>query len=381
MSINTLFTPIRLGAIELPHRIIMAPLTRMRADSDGVPGAMNAGYYAQRASAALIVTEATAISIQGRGIPHMPEIHTNAQIEGWRSVVDSVHARGGRIVLQLVHNGRASHVAYMPDGSLPVGPSAIAIAGAVYMPDFSFADYQTPRALDGEEMPAIVESFRQAALNAMEAGFDGVELHAANGYLLNQFLEDGSNQRTDRYGGSYENRCRLLLEVVEAVKAAIGALRLGVRLSPYGTASGMSDSNPMELYSFTISELSKRNLAYLHLIEGRASGLGRTDVLKMGAANNAELFGHLFDGPVISAGGYTPETAAAALEARQAAAIAFGRLFISNPDLVSRIRTRSALNGYDRRTFYGGDAHGYTDYPPLAAAPVTGQLLSAALVT
>jgi len=369
MSINTFFTPVRFGAVELPHRIVMAPLTRMRADSGGVPGAMNAEYYAQRADAALVITEATAISIQGRGIPHMPEFHTKAQIAGWRGVVDAVHARGGRIALQIVHNGRASDVAYMPDGSLPIGPSAIAIAGKVYMPDFSFADYQTPRALGTEEIPAIVEAFLQAALHGREAGFDAIELHGANGYLLNQFLEDGSNQRTDRYGGSYENRSRLLMEVVDAVKGAIGAERLGVRLSPYGTAGGMHDSNPAELYRFTISELSRRGLAWLHLIEGRASGLGRTDVMKTDALNNAELFGHLFDGPVISAGGYTPETAAAAIEAGHAAAIAFGRLFIANPDLVSRIRMHAALNAYDRKTFYGGDARGYTDYPALTPAP------------
>jgi N-ethylmaleimide reductase len=314
MGAETLFTPLRLGGLNLPHRIVMAPLTRMRADSNGVPRSLNAEYYAQRAGAALIITEATAISIQGRGIPHMPEIHTQTQIEGWRRVVDAVHARDGRIVLQIVHNGRASHVAYMRDGSQPVGPSAIAIVGKIYMPDFSFADYQTPRALDAAEIPAIVETFRQAALNGMKAGFDGVELHAANGYLLNQFLEDGSNQRTDDYGDSYENRSRLLLEVVEAVKGAIGADRLGVRLSPYGTASGMTESNPHELYSFVISELGKRGLAYLHLIESRASGLGRSDVITMNTLNNADLFGHLFNGPVISAGGYTPDTAAAAIE-------------------------------------------------------------------
>jgi N-ethylmaleimide reductase len=350
----------------------MAPLTRMRADSNGAPGPLNAEYYGQRASAALVITEATAIGIQGRGLPRMPGIYTRAQIDGWRGVVDAVHAHGGRIVLQIVHNGRASHTAYMPDGSRPVGPSAIAIAGKVYMPDFSFADYETPRALEIDEIPPIVDAFRQAAFNGMDAGFDGVELHAANGYLLNQFLEDGSNQRTDRYGGGYRNRSRLLLEVVEAVTDAVGAGRLGVRLSPFGTASGMNDGNPLELYRFTISELSKRNIAYLHLIESRASGLGRTDVLTPDAPNNAELFGHLFKGPVISAGGYTPETAAAAIEAGRAAAIAFGRLFISNPDLVSRIRTHAALNGYDRKMFYGGDATGYTDYAALDAVVVTG---------
>jgi N-ethylmaleimide reductase len=365
MTTNTLFTPLRLGALELPHRIIMAPLTRMRADANGVLGTMNAEYYAQRASAALIVTEATAISVQGRGIPHMPEIHTNAQIEGWRSVVNAVHARGGRIVLQIVHNGRASHSAYMPDGQLPVGPSPIAITSKAYMPDFSFADYEIPRTLEIKELPEIVCAFRQAALNAMEAGFDGVELHAANGYLLNQFLEDGSNQRSDSYGGSFENRSRLLIEVVDAVKSVIGSERLGVRLSPFGTAGGMSDSDPVALYSFTILELNKHALAYIHLIESRASGMGRSDVIRTDVLNNAELFSHLFNGSVISAGGYTPKTASAAIEAGYAGAIAFGRLFISNPDLVERIRTHNALNGYDRTTFYGGGTHGYTDYPAL----------------
>jgi len=265
--------------------------------------------------------------------------------------------------LQLVHNGRSSHSAYMADKSLPVGPSAIAISGKVYMPDFSFADYETPRALEIDELPAIVEEFRQAAVRGMEAGFDGIELHAANGYLLNQFLEDGSNLRTDTYGGSFENRCRLLLEVVSAVRNSIGAEHLGVRLSPLGTASGMHDNDPIALYTFVISALSKLGIAYLHMIEARASGLGRTDVLKLDAPNNAALFSHLFNGPVISAGGYTPETAASAITLGHAHAIAFGRLFISNPDLVERIRTHAPLNSYHRTTFYGGGAHGYTDYP------------------
>jgi N-ethylmaleimide reductase len=247
-------------------------------------------------------------------------------------VVSAVHAGGGRIVLQLVHNGRASHRAYTADKSLPVGPSAIAISGKGYMPDFSFAEYEAPRPLRIEELPGIVEEFRKAAERGMEVGFDGIELHAANGYLLNQFLEDGSNQRTDTYGGSFENRCRLLLEVVSAVRDSIGAERLGVHLSPLGTASGMNDSDPIALYTFVISALSEVGIAYLHMIEARASGLGRSDVLKLDAPNNAALFSRLFIGPVISAGGYTPETAASAINLGNAHAIAFGRLFISNPD-------------------------------------------------
>jgi N-ethylmaleimide reductase len=367
MSVSALFSPLRLGAIELPHRIIMAPLTRMRADGHGAQRSLNAEYYAQRSSAALIITEATSISARGRGLPYMPEAHTDAQMEGWGKVVSAVHAGGGRIVLQLVHNGRASHSAYMADKSLPIGPSAIPISGKVYMPDFSFAEYETPRPLRIEELPGIVEEFRNAAERGIEAGFDGIELHAANGYLLNQFLEDGSNQRTDIYGGSFENRCRLLLEVASAVRDSIGAERMGVRISPLGTASGMHDSNPIALYTSVISALSKLGIAYLHMIEARASGLGRSDELKLDALNNAALFSHLFNGPVISAGGYTPETAASAINLGHAHAIAFGRLFISNPDLVERIRPHAPLNSYDRTTFYGGGAHGYTDYPVLEA--------------
>jgi len=373
MSIQSLFTPLRLGAIDLPHRIIMAPLTRMRADDHGVPASISAEYYAQRASAALIVTEATAISVQGRGLPNMPEAHTKAQMEGWRNIVAAVHARGGRIALQIVHNGRASHRAYMPDGSLPVAPSAIAIAGKGYMPDFTFADYETPRALEVEELAEIVQAFRRAAVRGMEAGFDGIELHAANGYLLNQFLEDGANLRTDAYGGSLENRCRLLTEVVDAVKGAIGAERLGVRLSPFGTAGGMHDSDPASLYNFVVSALSERGVAYLHMIEARASGLGRTDILRADAPDNAALFRYRFRGPVVSAGGYLPESATAAIDRDRADAVAFGRLFIANPDLVERIRTHAPLNPYDRTTFYGGDRHGYTDYPALQEVLLTHQ--------
>ena len=337
----------------------------MRSGENGQPTALNAEYYAQRASAALIITEATAISVQGRGIPHMPGVHSPQQMAGWRGVTEAVHARGGRIVLQIVHNGRASHSAYMPDGSLPVAPSAIAIPGKGYMPDFQLADYQTPRALDIAELPGIVDSFRQAALNAITAGFDGVEIHGANGYLLDQFLQDGTNKRIDAYGGTKDNRARLLLEVVDAIGETIGAQRLGVRLSPYGTAGGMSDSNPVELFTFVLTELSKRRLAYLHLIEARASGLSRTDTLRNEALNNAEIFRCLFDGALISAGGYTPASGAALIEGEHADAIAFGRLFLANPDLVERIRTSAWLNPYDRTTFYGGGARGYTDYPTL----------------
>ena len=243
MPANILFEPLRLGALALPNRVIMPALTRMRAGASGVPTALNAQYYAQRASAGLIITEATAISVQGHGYPQMPGIHTAEQVAGWRLVTSAVHAKGGRIVLQIVHHGRWSHSSYNPDGSLPVAPSAIAPPGHAYTPSFEQRPYETPRALEVDELPAIVAGFRQAAMNGRKAGFDAVEVHGANGFLLDQFLQDGSNRRTDAYGGTIEKRARLLLEVVDAVAADIGADRTAVRLSPHGNLGGLSDSD------------------------------------------------------------------------------------------------------------------------------------------
>jgi N-ethylmaleimide reductase len=365
MAIQTLSQPLRLGALNLPHRIVMAPLTRMRAGEGGVPTALNAEYYAQRASSAMIVTEATAVSVQGHGYPNMPGIHTPLQIAGWRLVTDAVHAEGGRIVLQIVHHGRWSHSSYNPDGSLPVAPSAIAAPGKGYTPDSHIVPYETPRALELSELSGIVASFRQAALNAMEAGFDAVEVHGANGFLLDQFLQDGSNHRTDAYGGIIENRARLLLEVVEALAKAIGADRLAVRLSPHGNLGGLSDTDPVRHFSYIIRELSKREIAYLHLVEPRASSAGIADDASVDSANNAQLFRHLFEGPVVSAGGYTGLTGAATIEQGLADAIAFGRMYIANPDLAERLQTGADLNAFDRSTAYGGGAKGYTDYPRL----------------
>jgi N-ethylmaleimide reductase len=366
MANHTLFTPLRLGALELPHRIIMAPLTRMRAGAGGVPTALNAEYYSQRTSAALIITEGTAISQQAQGYPGTPGVFTPQQVAGWRSVTDAVHARGGRTVLQIAHNGRNSHSSYMPDGSLPVAPSAIAPTGKAFTPAFEQVDYETPRALEAIELPGIVASFRQAALNATEAGFDGVEVQGANGHLLDQFLQNGTNRRTDSYGGSKENRARLLLEVVDAISEAIGADRLGVRLAPHNSFAGISDTNPLELFGFVIAELSKRGIAYLHLIEARASEIGLSEDIHADAVNNAALFRRVFGGPLISAGAYTAESAAAAVEKGQVDAVAFGRMFLANPDLTERIRKHAKLNNADRATFYGGAAHGYTDYPTLS---------------
>jgi N-ethylmaleimide reductase len=372
MSTDVLFRPLQLGVLSLPNRIIMPGLTRMRAVPAGVPPALSAEYYAQRASAGLIITEATAISVQGHGYPQMPGIHSAEQIGGWRGVTDAVHERGGRIALQIVHHGRWSHSSYNPDGSLPVAPSAVTPPGTAYTSTFQQVPYETPRALDAAELPALVASFRQAAKNAMEAGFDAVEVHGANGFLLDQFLQDGSNHRTDAYGGSIENRARLLLEVMDGIAGDIGKDRLGVRLSPHGNLGGLSDSDTVPHFSYVIGELSRRGIAYLHMIEPRASSAGFGDDASIDSANNAKLFRHLFSGPMITAGGYTTEMAVDAMTAGLADAVAFGRRFIANPDLPERIRTGAALNVFDRSTAYGGGAHGYTDYPTLAAPVLAG---------
>jgi len=368
MPADILFTPLKLGALSLPHRIVMPALTRMRAGPGGVPTALNAEYYGQRASAGLNITEATAVSVQGHGYPRMPGIHSSEQIEGWRLVTSAVHARGGRIALQIVHHGRWSHSSYNPDGSVPVAPSAIAPPGNAYTVTSEQVPYETPRALETGELPAVVAGFRQAAGNARAAGFDAVEIHSANGFLLDQFLQDGSNKRGDAYGGNIENRARLLFEVVDGISADMGKDRVGVRLSPHGNLGGLSDSDTVPHFSYVISELSRRRLAYLHLIEPRASSAGIADDASVDSADNATLFRHLFKGPVITAGGYTPEMGVEAVECGLADAVAFGRMFIANPDLPERIRTGAPLNAFDRSTSYGGDAHGYTDYPALHAA-------------
>jgi N-ethylmaleimide reductase len=367
MQQNILFEPLKLGAISLPNRIVMPALTRMRAGPLGIPTALNAEYYGQRASAGLNITEATAISIQGHGYPNMPGIHTKEQIAGWRLVTDSVHDKAGRIVLQIVHHGRWSHSSYNPDGSLPVAPSAIAPPGNAYTPTFQQVPYEIPRALRTEELQAVVVDFRKAARNARAAGFDGVEIHGANGFLLDQFLQDGSNHRTDAYGGTIENRARLLLEAVDGIADDIGRDRVAVRLSPHGNLGGLRDSDTVPHFGYVIDQLSKRSLAYLHLIEPRASSVGFADDASADSANNALLFRHLFDGPMITAGGYTTEMGVEAIKAGVADAVAFGRMFVANPDLPERIRMGATLNVFDRSTSYGGGAHGYTDYPTLDA--------------
>jgi N-ethylmaleimide reductase len=360
---TSLFDPLQVGSITLPNRVVMAPLTRMRAGTGNVPTALNALYYTQRANAGLIIAEGTAISEQAQGYPSAPGIYTNEQIAGWKSVTSAVHTAGGRIYLQIAHNGRNSHSSFIPDGGPPVAPSAIASTLPGFTRDFRQVPIETPRALQINEIASIVQDFAVAGRNAIEAGFDGVELQASNSHLIDQFLEDGTNVRTDIYGGSIKNRMRFLIEIMESVSAAIGVGRVGVRLSPFGQYGGIRDSNPMELFTTTVQELSGRGLAYLHLIEGRGSEIGLGDILHEDAVNNAKLFRPHFDGVLLSAAAYTPDSAARTVHEGHADAIAFGRHYISNPDLALRIANGVSLAPHDRATFYGGGEHGYTDYP------------------
>ena len=361
---TSLFDPLKLGDITLRNRIIMAPLTRMRSQQPGNnPHALNALYYAQRASAGLIISEATQISQQGQGYPQTPGIYTSEQIEGWKLVTDAVHAKGGVIFLQLWHVGRISHSSMQPNGALPVAPSALKPSGKVFRADWQQVDYETPHALDRTEIQTILEDYSQACLNAKKAGFDGVEVHGANGYLLDQFLQTGSNHRTDNYGGSIENRSRLLLEVVDRAIHIWGKGRVGVRLSPYGTFNDMNDNDPIALFTYVLEQLNQRSIAYVHMIEPRSTSAGGSDAVNDTAPSTAALFKSLFKGVFMSAGGYSSDNAVEAIEKGQADAIAFGRYYISNPDLVERIRLSIPLAAYDRQTFYGGAEKGYTDYP------------------
>ena len=303
MSAAILFDPLRLGALALRNRIVMAPMTRMRAGAGHAPTPLNAEYYAQRASAGLIVTEGTAISPQAQGFPNAPGIYTAEQIEGWRGIADAVHAKGGVIVMQIAHNGRNSHSSLLPNGVLPVAPSAVPPNIPAFTSESKPVTAEVPRALDEAELPDIVADFRNAASNAIAAGFDGVEIQGANGHLIEQFLENGTNQRTDAYGGTKENRARLLFEIVDAVTMQIGVDRLGVRLSPFGRYAGICDSNPLELFTYVIRELSARGIAYLHLIEARGSEIGLADQLNNGTLNNAALFRSAFAGAAHHSGG------------------------------------------------------------------------------
>jgi N-ethylmaleimide reductase len=343
----------------------MAPLTRMRADKASyAPRALNTEYYAQRTTpGGLIIAEASPVTPTGRGNPATPGIYSEQQIAGWRDITDAVHAKGGVIFLQLWHVGRVSHSSFQPDGALPVAPSAVPIAGNTMTASGKPSAYETPRALATDEILALVESFRQGARNALAAGFDGVEIHGANGYLIEQFLQSRSNLRTDQYGGSIANRARFLLEVTAAAIDVWGADRVAVRLSPYGVANDSGEADSMPLYNHVIGALDRLGLAYLHFVEPRSSGAGRAEVNHTNVPSAMKLFRPAWSGVLISAGGFVGDTAEAAIQAGDADAIAFGRYFISNPDLPFRIKNGIPFAPYNRATFYGGDAVGYTDYP------------------
>ncbi|MBN3761690.1 alkene reductase [Burkholderia sp. Ac-20365] len=369
---NALFTRTHVGPYPVSHRVVMAPLTRMRTEAQNVPGTLMVDYYAQRASAGgLLISDATSVSPLGFAYVGAPGIYTEAQARGWRRVTDAVHAKGGRIFLQLWHAGRQAHPANI-GGEVPVAPSALRSYehSAIHDPDGEVTEVEQvlPRALELEEIPRVVEEFRHAAALARQAGFDGVELHAANGYLPDQFLQDGTNQRTDAYGGSLENRARFLFEVLDAIASEWDANRIAVRLSPGSSYGTMSDSDPHATFSYVARRLDGYGLAYLHVVEPRVRG--NEDVDAAASAVTAKDLRRVFAGTLIAAGGFTPDSAHRIIEAGDADLVAFGRLFISNPDLPERLRVGAPLNRYDRSTFYGGDARGYTDYAFYGAAPV-----------
>ena len=360
MAQDPLFDPISFGSITAPNRVFMAPLTRSRSQQPGnVPWALNAEYYAQRASAGLIIAEATQVSPMGRGYAFTPGIHTEAQVAGWKSVTDAVHAAGGRMYLQLWHVGRISHVDLLPEGQLPIAPSAIQAKSQTYTSASSgMVDVSAPRAVELEEIPGIVEEFKAAAQHAMDAGFDGVEIHGANGYLLDQFTRDGTNQRTDAYGGSLEGRLRFPLEVAAAVCEVWGPGRVGYRVSPTGAFNDMADADPVQTFGRLAAELGRMGLGYIHVVEAFA-GQERDE-----ATNEAVRAA--FPQVYIANGGYSAELARERIRSGKADAVAFGVLYIANPDLPERFRQEADLNTPDEATFYGGDAKGYTDYPSLA---------------
>ena len=361
MSDSPLLQPFSDHAWQLRNRVVMAPMTRSRAGAGNVVTPLTVEYYRQRASAGLIVTEGTQVSPEGVGYPSTPGIHTDAQRDGWREVVDAVHARGGRIVAQLWHVGRVSHPDLQPDGRLPVAPSAIAAGGKLWSPG-GMLDYPVPRALETAEIARVVADFAHAARQARDAGFDGVELHGANGYLIDQFLRDGSNVRTDEYGGTVENRARFLLEVFDAVAATWSPARVGVRVSPLGTANGMHDADPLALFTHVAGALAARGAGFLHVRE-EVKNTELQDAIMASIRRE-------FAGLLITNGGYTRPRADAAIADGRADAVAFGVPFIANPDLVERFAADAPLAEADRATFYGGGEKGYVDYPTWAPSAV-----------
>jgi N-ethylmaleimide reductase len=358
---KNLFTPIQVGAYTLRNRIVMAPLTRSRAAEGNVPYVLNALYYAQRASAGLIISEATQVVPEGQGYIATPGCYSDEQLAGWRQVTEAVHALGGRIFLQLWHVGRISHTDFQPGGVAPVAPSAIAAKGQTFTKN-GLTDLSMPRALELDELPGIVAGYRTGAKNAIAAGFDGVEIHGANGYLLDQFLRDKTNHRSDVYGGSIENRMRLMLETVDAVAAEVGADKVGIRISPENTFNDITDSDPLTLFTAVANALSGKGLAYLHVIEGDMAGKPGAPQADFDYAAIKAAFGGVY----MANFNFDKARATKAIAEDTADLVAFGKMFIANPDLVTRFLLDTPLNALDTKTLYAGDKHGYTDYPVLA---------------
>jgi N-ethylmaleimide reductase len=355
-----LFSRYQLGPLQLPNRLVMAPMTRNRAGPGNVPGLMNVTYYQQRASAGLIVTEGTQVSPRGQGYAATPGIHSAEQVAGWKLITDAVHAAGGRIFAQLWHVGRISHPTVQEDGGLPVAPSALKPAGQIFTPS-GMLDFVTPRALETVEVKHVVDEFRRGAANAKRAGFDGVELHAANGYLIDQFLRDKTNRRADHYGGSVANRARFLVEVTEALVGEWGANRVGVRLAPTNPFNDIADSNPAATFSHAVGELARFGLSYLHIVEPAP-----TDPVATGEMPDIRFFRRIWRGTLMGNKGYDLARANSAIRDGIVDLVSFATLFLANPDLPERFRRGTGLNAPDRPTFYGGSAKGYTDYPALA---------------
>lgn len=352
----SLFTPLQVGALTLPNRVLLAPLTRTRADAGHLPNALMAQYYAQRATGGLLITECTMVAPGTSAFINEPGIYSDAQIAAWKLTTNAVHAQGGRIFMQIWHAGRAAHPD-INDGTPCVSSSALAVDGETHTPKGKVA-HTVPQALTEAQIPALVAAYAQGAKNAIAAGFDGVEVHGANGYLIDQFLRDTPNQRTDRYGGSLDNRARFLFEVLTAVTAAIGADRVGLRLSPLNSYNSMKDSDPIALIGFLSDKLNAFKLAYLHVMRADFFGVQKGDVESVARAN--------YKGILIGNMGYTPDEADAAIAAGKVDAVAFGTSFLANPDLPARIKAKAALNAPDSTTFYTPGAKGYTDYPTLS---------------
>ncbi len=367
MAADPLFVPLSVGDLSVKNRVWMAPLTRCRALLPGhVPWELNAAYYRERATAGLILSEATEIAPEGRGYPGVPGLFTDDQVAGWKKVTAAVHESGGTILCQLWHVGRASHPAFQPGGKDPVAPSAIAADGEVHLPDGSKAPYPVPRALDAAELPGIVETYRTAAQHAKAAGFDGVELHAANGYLIDEFLRNGANRRTDDYGGSVANRCRFPLMVLDALVDVWGAGRVGIRVSPLGSFNDMSDSDPLPLYEHLFDELNARGIAFLEIVGGIHGDEIDHDLMAEINAAGRERFART----LVLNGGYTGESAREAIAGGRCDAITFGTPFLANPDLPRRLAEGAELNESDPNTWYTRGPEGYVDYPSLDGGPV-----------